>query len=302
MAKEIVSQLHRLNSRYTVNLIWEFVEQEDLYLVFEYYSSGNILSTILQLQELPVEERMVHVQEILAQIILSLDFMHSQGVIHRNIKPENIFLMEDGSIRLGDFCIMKELTEKDFKRNDGINHYIAPEVWMMKSMDSSTDIYSCGIITYEMLIGSHPFYAQSEQGIIDRIKGGDIQEMPYWVPDEMKKLLYTMLNLDPIKRPTTKFIMQLEPIWQQDQESSQIKANKEQGLYVRVVGVHNLSLFNQILLRSPYVVLSIGMNEERTQTKKNTNNVEFDEEFHIEYNYECDVDILNVEVWNEDQD
>ncbi|KAA6387674.1 MAG: putative serine/threonine-protein kinase Nek6 [Streblomastix strix] len=140
-------------------------------------------------------ERLMRVWELLAQIIQALDHLHSHGVIHRDIKPENIFLMSDGSIRLGDFGLVKVLISKDYTSVAGTR------------MSKLCDIFSVGIITFEMLTGMHPFESKTEIGIIEKIQKNEISKIPSFVSREMKDLIIAMLNPDQNQRPSTKIIL-----------------------------------------------------------------------------------------------
>ncbi|KAA6377324.1 MAG: putative Serine/threonine-protein kinase Nek6 [Streblomastix strix] len=133
-----IEQMRNLTSEYTVRLLWTFTDQTDIFIFTEYCSHGDLRQVISELQKLPEEERINRVWELFAQIILALDFMHSKGVLHRDIKPENIFIMEDGSVRLGDFGLAKELTQKYYASVAGTKIYMAPEVWFMRKIHYRT--------------------------------------------------------------------------------------------------------------------------------------------------------------------
>ncbi|KAA6404441.1 MAG: putative Serine/threonine-protein kinase Nek3 [Streblomastix strix] len=194
MADEEVEQTRQLSSRYTVHLVCSFVDRCDLYQITEYCSHGDLRKQIAELQKLPEEEHLNRVYQLFAQIILALDHLHSHEVVHRDIKPENIFVMEDGSVRLGDFGLAKDMTEKDYATIAGTKMYMAAEVWMVKRMDYCSDIYATGVVIYELLTGSHPFAADSEQEMIEKIRKGDVQQIPQYVPPVLKKLLLNMLS------------------------------------------------------------------------------------------------------------
>ncbi|KAA6375416.1 MAG: putative G2-specific protein kinase nim-1 [Streblomastix strix] len=155
---------------------------------------------------------MIRVWEIFGQMTRSLNHLHSRGIMHRDLKPENIFMNDDGSVRLGDFGLSKDLNEKTYATYAGTKAYMAPEGHLTKKLDLPSDIFSLGIIVFQLLTGQHPFEASSEAKIIDKIEKGEYQKIPNWVSSEMKKLVEQMLSSEPSKRPTTQQIMQQETI------------------------------------------------------------------------------------------
>ncbi|KAA6341276.1 MAG: hypothetical protein EZS28_052469, partial [Streblomastix strix] len=146
--------------------------------IFEFYTRGNLHNVIADLKIQPQSVRVIRVWAILAQIIRSLDYFHSKGISHQNIKPDNIFLMENGSIRLGDFGHSKVLLDRDDSAETGTKVYIAAEVWQNKKPDFASDIFSVGIIVFQMLIGHHPFEDGSELSTIENIKQGKHIQIP----------------------------------------------------------------------------------------------------------------------------
>ncbi|KAA6368082.1 MAG: putative NEK protein kinase [Streblomastix strix] len=165
-----------------------------LCLILEYCKNGDLRKIITDLQKLPIEERINRVWDIFAQITLALDFLHSNQVVHRDIKPENIFLMEDGTIRLGDFGLAKELTEKYYATIAGTKFYLAAEVWLQNRMTYMSDMFAFGVVLFELLTGQHPFQASNEQAEIDKIKKGQHSNLPDWVPQEMRIPIISMLS------------------------------------------------------------------------------------------------------------
>ncbi|KAA6365441.1 MAG: putative NEK protein kinase [Streblomastix strix] len=134
------------------------------------------------------------VWEIFGQMTRSLNHLHSRGIMHRDLKPENIFMNEDGSVRLGDFGLSKDLNEKTYATYAGTKAYMAPEGHLTKKLDLPSDIFSLGIIVFQLLTGQHPFDATSEAKIIDKIEKCEYQKIPNWVSAEMKKLVQQMLS------------------------------------------------------------------------------------------------------------
>lgn len=100
------------------------------------------------------------------QIAKALAHAHSRGIIHRDIKPQNIMLLKDGTIKVADFGIAALENEvEDSNEAIGSIHYIAPEQAQGKSPDVRSDIYSLGVVMYEMLTGQKPYTGDSIQEI-----------------------------------------------------------------------------------------------------------------------------------------
>ena len=98
------------------------------------------------------------------QILLALECAHEKGIIHRDIKPQNIMLLEDGSIKVADFGIARFLQSETTTMTDkaiGSVHYIAPEQARGDYITDKADIYSLGVMLYEMLTGKLPFVADN---------------------------------------------------------------------------------------------------------------------------------------------
>jgi serine/threonine protein kinase len=106
--------------------------------------------------------------EIVLQTSRALQHAHDNGVIHRDIKPQNILLREDGSVAVSDFGIAMAMTLSTRDRTSdaiGTPLYMAPEQWTSGDLDGRLDQYSLGIVFYQMLTGSPPFQAGSLEAI-----------------------------------------------------------------------------------------------------------------------------------------
>ncbi|KAA6379701.1 MAG: hypothetical protein EZS28_024772 [Streblomastix strix] len=136
--KEIVNreieQMKKLNTRFTVRLICSIQQQEIMYFVMEYCPQGNLRKVISDFQKLPEQERVMRTWTILAQILRSLGFLHWNKVIINGLKPENIFLMMDGSIRIGDSGFIKQIINDEYSTTFGTKIYTAAEVWTQKKI------------------------------------------------------------------------------------------------------------------------------------------------------------------------
>jgi serine/threonine-protein kinase len=132
-------------------------ERSHIYMVME-WCQGRLLRSILDEEQLPQERAL----RIAGQVLEALEYIHANGVVHRDLKPENIMVDENDHIKLIDFGIAgdtesRRLTYANFTATLGTPNYIAPEQVKGKRGDGRTDIYSMGIILYEMLTGKLPF-------------------------------------------------------------------------------------------------------------------------------------------------
>lgn len=130
---------------------------EDLrYIVMEYIDGITLRDYIEAEQKLDWKET----SHLIIQVLRALQHAHDRGIIHRDIKPQNIMMFSDGTIKVMDFGIAKftyELGITATAQTIGSVHYISPEQASGKTTDGKSDIYSTGILMYEMLTGKKPF-------------------------------------------------------------------------------------------------------------------------------------------------
>ncbi len=145
-----------------VNLYDVGVENNEYYIVMEYVDGPTLKDIILERAPLPISE----VVDITDQICAALEHAHEHHIIHRDIKPHNILLTKNGIVKVADFGIARAVTGDtitDFQATTvlGSVHYISPEQARGGSTDVRSDIYSLGIVMYEMLTKELPFSGES---------------------------------------------------------------------------------------------------------------------------------------------
>lgn len=167
------------------------------YLAMEYLQGGDLRSRMNE-KITPFE-----VLELMETLGLCLDFVHQKGIIHRDIKPENILFRLDGSVVLTDFGVAKQMEINNTLTMDGTTlgspYYLSPEQGTCKPLDGRADIYSLGVICYEMLTGLKPFQGDSPvETIIARLTS----EIPLLPPEirYFQPLITRMAALDPKDR------------------------------------------------------------------------------------------------------
>lgn len=131
------------------------------YIVFEFVEGKTIEDMIKERGKLPAQEATA----LCSQILDALQYAHEQGIIHRDIKPQNVIVNEHGVAKLADFGIAREVSAStltfDGKNVIGSVHYISPEQARGDAVSEASDIYSTGITLYEMLTGDVPFRGET---------------------------------------------------------------------------------------------------------------------------------------------
>ncbi len=146
--------------------VYDYGETEEgqLYLVVEYVPGGTLRD---RLEELAPLESVV---EIVAQVAEALDYAHQQGVIHRDVKPNNILLDELGRPLLADFGLVKPVEEDRRLTASGMMmgtpDYVAPEQVQGMKVDGRADIYALGVVLFELLTGRHPYDGETPMSVM----------------------------------------------------------------------------------------------------------------------------------------
>ena len=170
-------------------------ENDRHFLVMEYLE-GQSLRDILQMQgALPLKETI----EIALQLCDALAYAHSRGVVHRDVKPDNVHILPGGVVKLTDFGIARITAEPSITSQGqvfGTPSYMSPEQVASHTVDHRTDLFSLGITLYEMLSGRKPFTGDSVITITYNIMNMQ-PTMPVGVPGPLQQILQRALSKDP---------------------------------------------------------------------------------------------------------
>jgi eukaryotic-like serine/threonine-protein kinase len=126
------------------------------FIVFEYIDGENLKQVVTRQGALPVREAV----DLALQIARALGYAHDRGIVHRDVKPQNVILNEDGRAKVTDFGIARSLDVDGVTQTGtvlGTSDYIAPEQAQGQVVDEKTDVYSLGVVLYELLTGELPF-------------------------------------------------------------------------------------------------------------------------------------------------
>ncbi|MCI0344695.1 MAG: serine/threonine protein kinase, partial [Chloroflexi bacterium] len=198
----------RLGDHQNIVTVFDIGEEDGAtYLVCQYMGGGSVEDLIAAADGhgLGVDETL----RIGGQVAHALEHAHSRGIVHRDIKPGNVWLGEDDNARLGDFGLAVALDRSRLTAEGmmlGTVAYMAPEQAMGRHTDARSDLYSLGAMLYEMVTGRPPFLGDEAVAIISQ-HIGTAPVAPSWhnpdAPPALERLILALLAKDPEKRPET---------------------------------------------------------------------------------------------------
>ena len=187
--------------------IFDRGESEDgtYYIAMEYLSGGTLKDRILTRGALPARTSAA----VALQIAEALKAAHERGVIHRDIKPHNILITDSGDVKVTDFGIARAASSSTMTKTGsilGTAHYISPEQAMGEPVGPSSDLYSLGVVLYEMLTGELPYDADTPLGIAMKHVNGHLRqpkEIDPSIPDGINAITCRLLAKEPLDRYAT---------------------------------------------------------------------------------------------------
>ncbi|RWS24576.1 RAC serine/threonine-protein kinase-like protein [Leptotrombidium deliense] len=189
--------LRNTNHPFLIGLKYSFQTSDRLCFVMDYVNGGELFFHLSR-ERIFSEER---TRFYGAEILLALDYLHSQGIIYRDLKLENLLLDKDGHVKIADFGLCKEditfgTTTRTFC---GTPEYLAPEVIDDNDYGRAVDWWGLGVVMYEMMVGRLPFYNRDHDVLFELILRDDVR-FPRTLSMEAKSLLAGLLSKDPRKR------------------------------------------------------------------------------------------------------
>ena len=185
------------------------------YIVTEYLRGYTLSYLLNSVRPMPEKDAL----KLASLVCDALEYMHEQGVVHRDLKPQNIMLCNDGTIRIMDFGIAKaagrRMTFPGFTPAVGTPDYMAPEQVKGKRGDERTDIYSLGAMLYEMVVGVPPFQCETDNPLVimnARVEGDPVapRKRNPKVSPPIEEIILHAMERDPRKRYQTAAAMRVE--------------------------------------------------------------------------------------------
>lgn len=200
-----VNTMKDLNHENIVRYVNRYLDKSKgkLYMVMEYCDNGDLARYIKRHK---TERRYISedkIWSVIFQLLSVLDYCHNrakpgQKVIHRDIKPGNVFLTKDGSLKVGDFGLCRLLDNDDFaKTNVGTPLYMSPEILAKQSYTEKADIWSLGCVFYELAALVPPYIATNLDSLKLKVKTGTKSPLPAQYSQDLKQLIDSMLSMVP---------------------------------------------------------------------------------------------------------
>jgi len=181
------------------------IHEDRPYIIMELLIGRELGAVVEVWKDLPPQERFERTEAVLTQVTNTLEYVHNQGLVHRDVTPSNIMLLEDDTTRLMDFGVVKEpgLDLTTVGEVVGTVAYIAPEQINGDRVDARTDLYSLGAVLYLMLTGKRPFTARTLAGYLDKHLHRPVRpprELVPTVPRKLDEICVRMLAKEPVDR------------------------------------------------------------------------------------------------------
>jgi len=228
----------KLEHPFLTKLHFAFQDEKNLYFVMDFINGGELFHHLRREKKFSEERTKFYA----AEIISAITYLHTRGIVYRDLKPENVLLGREGHVVVTDFGLAKEGLhgEQRTETRAGTPEYLAPEVIKGEKYTKSVDWWAVGILVYEMLTGAPPFYDNDIQKLFHKITAGDLL-----VPDNLTSdagdFLAKLLTRDPTKRLSDPAKIKAHP-WFKSLDFEKLEAKEIQPPFIpKVAGADDLA-------------------------------------------------------------
>ncbi|XP_049850737.1 probable myosin light chain kinase DDB_G0271550 [Schistocerca gregaria] len=224
-----ISVMRKIDHQNVLKLHEIYEDKHRLYIIMELVEGSELFDRIVEKGYYSEK----NARNIIIQILSAVAYLHSIGIVHRDLKPENLLCSGTGDkeiVKIADFGLSKIFSDEEQLRTScGTPGYVAPEVLMCMPYDKSIDMWGIGIITYILLAGYPPFYAENDSALFEKIMNAEYDfDDECWqdVSELGKDFIKHLLIKDPQKRWTVSMAMNHPWVKLVDSDDKQLKITK----------------------------------------------------------------------------
>ncbi|EAR94919.1 Serine/Threonine kinase domain protein (macronuclear) [Tetrahymena thermophila SB210] len=245
-----------------------------LCIIMEFATKGDVLQQISEKKKKHsyFEENLIW--KYAADMLLGLKSLHDMKILHRDLKGANVFIAEDGSLKLGDLNVSK-VQKRDFAYTQtGTPYYTSPEVWQNRPYDSKCDVWSLGCVLYEIVTLEPPFKGTSMEDLYKRVLRGNFSPINLQrYSSDLQKFIESCLKVEPKMRSSVESLLNhkcIMPHLKPEQIAMLEKKKKEKIDLLQTIKLpygNNLKEINKRLPKSNYDILDEKIEEYEQEIK-----------------------------------
>ena len=199
-----VRLLASIKSNFVISYKEAFFDEKDstLGIVMEFADRGDLYQKIVEHKKSAMFFEETDIWRIFIQLVKGLKALHDLKILHRDLKSANVFLLSDGTAKLGDLNVSKVARRGLGYTQTGTPYYASPEVWKDQPYDNKSDIWSLGCVLYEMITLRPPFRAQNMEGLYNKVIKGQFSRIPDRFSNELFEIVKLLIQINTDSRPS----------------------------------------------------------------------------------------------------
>ena len=199
-----VRLLASIKSNFVISYKEAFFDEKDstLGIVMEFADRGDLYQRIVEHKKSAMFFEETDIWRIFIQLVKGLKALHDLKILHRDLKSANVFLLSDGTAKLGDLNVSKVARRGLGYTQTGTPYYASPEVWKDQPYDNKSDIWSLGCVLYEMITLRPPFRAQNMEGLYNKVIKGQFSRIPDRFSNELFEIVKLLIQINTDSRPS----------------------------------------------------------------------------------------------------